>query len=87
MRRTSELQNMWKTLFEYKFFKLEYDEKPVGIIYMTIKSRVELLKKVNNPLFKVIEDENIKDKNEAKLYAMLNAVYMNGELAGILTNN
>ena len=78
---------MWKTLFEYKFFKLEYDEKPVGIIYMTIKSRVELLKKVNNPLFKVIEDENIKDKNEAKLYAMLNAVYMNGELAGILTNN
>lgn len=87
MRRTSKLQNMWKTLFEYKFFKLEYDEKPVGIIYMTIKSRVELLKKVNNPLFKVIEDENIKDKNEAKLYAMLNAVYMNGELAGILTNN
>ena len=87
MRRTSKLQNMWKTLFEYKFFKLEYDEKPVGIIYMTIKSRVELLKKVNNPLFKVIEDENIKDKNEAKLYAMLNAVYMNGELVGILTNN
>ena len=87
MRRTSKLQNMWKTLFEYKFFKLEYHEKPVGIIYMTIKSRVELLKKVNNPLFKVIEDENIKDKNEAKLYAMLNAVYMNGELAGILTNN
>lgn len=87
MRRTSKLQNMWKTLFEYKFFKLEYDEKPVGIIYMTIKSRVELLKKVNNPLFKVIEDENIKDKNEAKLYAMLNAVYMNGELADILTNN
>ena len=87
MRRTSKLQNMWKTLFEYKFFKLEYDEKPVGIIYMTIKSRVELLKKVNNPLFKVIEDENIKDKNETKLYAMLNAVYMNGELAGILTNN
>ena len=87
MRRTSKLQNMWKTLFEYKFFKLEYDEKPVEIIYMTIKSRVELLKKVNNPLFKVIEDENIKDKNEAKLYAMLNAVYMNGELAGILTNN
>ena len=87
MRRTSKLQNIWKTLFEYKFFKLEYDEKPVGIIYMTIKSRVELLKKVNNPLFKVIEDENIKDKNEAKLYAMLNAVYMNGELAGILTNN
>lgn len=87
MRRTSKLQNMWKTLFEYKFFKLEYDEKPVGIIYMTIKSRVKLLKKVNNPLFKVIEDENIKDKNEAKLYAMLNAVYMNGELAGILTNN
>ena len=78
---------MWKTLFEYKFFKLEYDEKPVGIIYMTIESRVKLLKKVNNPLFKVIEDENIKDKNEAKLYAMLNAVYMNGELAGILTNN
>ena len=30
MRRTSKLQNMWKTLFEYKFFKLEYDEKPVG---------------------------------------------------------
>ena len=87
MRRTSKLQNILKTLFEYKFFKLEYDEKPVGIIYMTIKSRVELLKKVNNPLFKVIEDENIKDKNEAKLYAMLNAVYMNGELAGILTNN
>lgn len=87
MRRTSKLQNMWKTLFEYKFFKLEYDEKPVGIIYMTIESRVKLLKKVNNPLFKVIEDENIKDKNEAKLYAMLNAVYMNGELAGILTNN
>ena len=87
MRRTSKLQNIWKTLFEYKFFKLEYDEKPVGIIYMTIKSRVELLKKVNNPLFKVIEDENIKDKNEAKLYAMLNAVYMNGELADILTNN
>ena len=87
MRRTSKLQNMLKNLFEYKFFKLEYDEKPVGIIYMTIKSRVELLKKVNNPLFKVIEDENIKDKNEAKLYAMLNAVYMNGELAGILTNN
>ena len=46
-----------------------------------------MLKKVNNPLFKVIEDENIKDKNEAKLYAMLNAVYMNGELADILTNN
>lgn len=87
MRRTSKLQNIWKTLFEYKFFKLEYDEKPVGIIYMTIESRVKLLKKVNNPLFKVIEDENIKDKNEAKLYAMLNAVYMNGELAGILTNN
>lgn len=87
MRRTSKLQNMWKNLFEYKFFKLEYDEKPVGIIYMTIESRVKLLKKVNNPLFKVIEDENIKDKNEAKLYAMLNAVYMNGELAGILTNN
>ena len=87
MRRTSKLQNMWKTLFEYKFFKLEYDEKPVGIIYMTMESRVKLLKKVNNPLFKVIEDENIKDKNEAKLYAMLNAVYMNGELAGILTNN
>ena len=87
MRRTSKLQNMWKTLFEYKFFKLEYDEKPVGIIYMTIESRVKLLKKVNNPLFKVIEDENIKDKNEAKLYAMLNAVYMNGELADILTNN
>ena len=87
MRRTSKLQNMWKTLFEYKFFKLEYDEKPVGIIYMTTEGRVELLKKVNNPLFKVIEDENIKDKNEAKLYAMLNAVYMNGELAGILTNN
>lgn len=87
MRRTSKLQNIWKTLFEYKFFKLEYDEKPVGIIYMTMESRVKLLKKVNNPLFKVIEDENIKDKNEAKLYAMLNAVYMNGELAGILTNN
>ena len=87
MRRTSKLQNMWKTLFEYKFFKLEYDEKPVGIIYMTIEGQVKLLKKVNNPLFKVIEDENIKDKNEAKLYAMLNAVYMNGELAGILTNN
>ena len=87
MRRTSKLQNMWKTLFEYKFFKLEYDEKPVGIIYMTMESRVKLLKKVNNPLFKVIEDENIKDKNEAKLYAMLNAVYMNGELADILTNN
>ena len=87
MRRTSKLQNMWKTLFEYKFFKLEYDAKPVGIIYMTIEGRVKLLKKVNNPLFKVIEDENIKDKNEAKLYAMLNAVYMNGELAGILTNN
>lgn len=87
MRRTSKLQNMWKTLFEYKFFKLEYDEKPIGIIYMTIESRVKLLKKVNNPLFKIIEDENIKDKNEAKLYAMLNAVYMNGELAGILTNN
>ena len=87
MRRTSKLQNMWKTLFEYKFFKLEYDEKPVGIIYMTIEGRAKLLKKVNNPLFKVIEDENIKDKNEAKLYAMLNAVYMNGELAGILTNN
>ena len=87
MRRTSKLQNMWKTLFEYKFFKLEYDEKPVGIIYMTIEGRVKLLKKVSNPLFKVIEDENIKDKNEAKLYAMLNAVYMNGELAGILTNN
>lgn len=87
MRRTSKLQNMWKTLFEYKFFKLEYDEKPVGIIYMTTEGRVKLLKKVNNPLFKVIEDENIKDKNEAKLYAMLNAVYMNGELAGILTNN
>ena len=87
MRRTSKLQNMWKNLFEYKFFKLEYNEKPVGIIYMTIESRVKLLKKVNNPLFKVIEDENIKDKNEAKLYAMLNAVYMNGELAGILTNN
>lgn len=87
MKRTSKLQNMWKTLFEYKFFKLEYDEKPVGIIYMTIESRVKLLKKVNNPLFKVIEDENIKDKNEAKLYAMLNAVYMNGELADILTNN
>lgn len=87
MRRTSKLQNMWKNLFEYKFFKLEYDEKPVGIIYMTTEGRVKLLKKVNNPLFKVIEDENIKDKNEAKLYAMLNAVYMNGELAGILTNN
>lgn len=87
MRRTSKLQNMWKTLFEHKFFKLEYDEKPIGIIYMTIESRVKLLKKVNNPLFKIIEDENIKDKNEAKLYAMLNAVYMNGELAGILTNN
>lgn len=87
MRRTSKLQNMWKTLFEYKFFKLEYDEKPVGIIYMTTEGRVKLLKKVNNPLFKVIEDENIKDKNEAKLYAMLNSVYMNGELAGILTNN
>lgn len=87
MRRTSKLQNIWKTLFEYKFFKLEYDEKPVGIIYMTMESRVKLLKKVNNPLFKVIEDENIKDKNEAKLYAMLNAVYMNGELADILTNN
>ena len=87
MRRTSKLQNMWKNLFEYKFFKLEYDEKPVGIIYMTIEGRAKLLKKVNNPLFKVIEDENIKDKNEAKLYAMLNAVYMNGELAGILTNN
>lgn len=87
MRRISKLQNMWKTLFEYKFFKLEYDEKPVGIIYMTTEGRVKLLKKVNNPLFKVIEDENIKDKNEAKLYAMLNAVYMNGELAGILTNN
>lgn len=87
MRRTSKLQNMWKTLFEYKFFKLEYDEKTVGIIYMTIEGRVKLLKKVNNPLFKVIEDENIKDKNEAKLYAMLNSVYMNGELAGILTNN
>ena len=87
MRRTSKLQNMWKTLFEYKFFKLEYDEKPVGIIYMTTEGRVKLLKKVNNPLFKIIEDENIKDKNEAKLYAMLNAVYMNGELAGILTNN
>ncbi len=87
MRRTSKLQNMWKTLFEYKFFKLEYDEKPVGIIYMTVECRVKLLKKVNNPLFKVIEDENIKDKSEAKLYAMLNAVYMNGELAGILTNN
>lgn len=87
MRRTSKLQNMWKTLFEYKFFKLEYDEKPVGIIYMTIEGHVKLLKKVNNPLFKVIEDENIKDKNEAKLYAMLNSVYMNGELAGILTNN
>lgn len=87
MRRTSKLQNMWKTLFEYKFFKLEYDEKPVGIIYMTTEGRVKLLKKVNNPLFKVIEDENIKDKNEAKLYAMLNAVYMNGELADILTNN
>lgn len=87
MRRTSKLQNMWKTLFEYKFFKLEYDEKPVGIIYMTIEGRVKLLKKVNNPLFKVTEDENIKDKNEAKLYAMLNSVYMNGELAGILTNN
>ena len=54
---------------------------------MTIECRVKLLKKVNNPLFKIIEDENIKDKNEAKLYAMLNAVYMNGELAGILTNN
>lgn len=87
MRRISKLQNMWETLFEYKFFKLEYDEKPVGIIYMTTEGRVKLLKKVNNPLFKVIEDENIKDKNEAKLYAMLNAVYMNGELAGILTNN
>ena len=87
MRRTSKLQNMWKTLFEYKFFKLEYDEKPVGIIYTTIEGRGKLLKKVNNPLFKVIEDENIKDKNEAKLYAMLNSVYMNGELAGILTNN
>ena len=87
MRKTSKLQNMWKTLFEYKFFKLEYDEKPVGIIYMTTEGRVKLLKKVNNPLFKVIEDENIKDKNEAKLYAMLNAVYMNGELADILTNN
>ena len=87
MRRTSKLQNMWKTLFEYKFFKLEYDEKPVGIIYMTIEGRVKLIKKVNNPLFKVTEDENIKDKNEAKLYAMLNAVYMNGELADILTNN
>ena len=87
MRRTSKLQNMWKTLFEYKFFKLEYDEKTVGIIYMTTEGRVKLLKKVNNPLFKVIEDENIKDKNEAKLYAMLNAVYMNGELADILTNN
>ena len=87
MRRTSKLQNMWKTLFEYKFFKLEYDEKPVGIIYMTTEGRVKLLKKVNNPLFKIIEDENIKDKNEAKLYAMLNSVYMNGELAGILTNN
>ena len=87
MRRTSKLQNMWKTLFEYKFFKLEYDERPVGIIYMTTEGRVKLLKKVNNPLFKVIEDENIKDKNEAKLYAMLNAVYMNGELADILTNN
>ena len=87
MRRTSKLQNMWKTLFEYKFFKLEYDERPVGTIYMTIEGRVKLLKKVNNPLFKVIEDENIKDKNEAKLYAMLNAVYMNGELADILTNN
>ena len=87
MRRTSKLQNMWKTLFEYKFFKLEYDERPVGIIYMTIEGRVKLLKQVNNPLFKVIEDENIKDKNEAKLYAMLNAVYMNGELADILTNN
>ena len=87
MRRTSKLQNMWKTLFEYKFFKLEYDEKPVGIIYTTIEGRVKLLKKVNNPLFKVTEDENIKDKNEAKLYAMLNSVYMNGELAGILTNN
>lgn len=87
MRRASKLQNMWKTLFEYKFFKLEYDEKPIGIIYMTTEGRVKLLKKVNNTLFKVIEDENIKDKNEAKLYAMLNAVYMNGELAGILTNN
>ena len=87
MRRTSKLQNMLKTLFEYKFFKLEYDEKPVGIIYMTTEGRVKLLKKVNNPLFKVIEDEDIKDKNIAKLYAMLNAVYMNGELAGILTNN
>ena len=87
MRRTSKLQNMWKTLFEYKFFKLEYDERPVGTIYMTIEGRVKLLKKVNNPLFKVIEDENIKDKNEAKLYAMLNAVYMNRELADILTNN
>lgn len=87
MRRTSKLQNMWKTLFEYKFFKLEYDKKPVGIIYTTIEGRVKLLKKVNNPLFKVIDDENIKDKNEAKLYAMLNSVYMNGELAGILTNN
>ena len=87
MRRTSKLQNMWKTLFEYKFFKLEYDEKPVGIIYMTTEGRVKFLKKVNNPLFKVIEDEDIKDKNIAKLYAMLNAVYMNGELAGILTNN
>lgn len=46
MRRTSKLQNIWKTLFEYKFFKLEYDEKPVGIIYMTIEGRVKLLKKL-----------------------------------------
>ena len=46
MRRTSKLQNMWKTLFEYKFFKLEYDERPVGIIYMTIEGELNCLKKL-----------------------------------------
>lgn len=87
MKRTSKLQNIWENLFEYKFFRLEYDEKPIGIIYMTIKDKVKLLKKVNNPLFKVIEDEGIKNRTEAKLSVMLNVMYMNGELAGILTNN
>ena len=87
MKRTSKLQNIWENLFEYKFFRLEYDEKHIGIIYMTIKDKVKLLKKVNNPLFKVIEDKGIKNRTEAKLSVMLNVMYINGELAGILTNN
>ena len=77
MKRKSELQNIWKNLFKPNFYKLEYDGIVIGIVYMTIIEKEKLLKRADDYiLLKIIEDKNITDENEAKVY-MTDASIMN----------